>query len=191
MKKIVFDIETSNLFSDVGSNNPADLSISVVCAYDYETDAYTHYFEDELSKLWPLIESADILIGYNSNHFDIPLLNKYYPGDLTKIRSLDILREIKNSYGRRMKLDQVAQGTLGTNKISDGLEALRWWREGKKDKVVEYCIADVRITKDIYDYAIKHNKLKFAEGGEVMTIPLDTSSWEKHTGEALTFTLPF
>lgn len=191
MKKIVFDIETSNLFSDVGSNNPADLSISVVCTYDYETDSYAHFFEDELHKLWPLIESADMLIGYNSDHFDIPLLNKYYPGDLTKIRSLDLLKEIRESFGRRMKLDQVAEGTLGTNKISDGLEALRWWREGKKDKVVEYCIADVRITKDVYDYARKHNMLKFAEGGTIINIPLDASNWESEKGEALTFSLPF
>jgi DEAD/DEAH box helicase domain-containing protein len=191
MRKIVFDIETSNLFSDVGSNNPADLSISVVCIHDSKTDEYTHYLEEDLPKLWPIIESADMLIGYNSDHFDIPLLDKYYPGDLYKIRSLDILKEIKESYGRRMKLDQVAQGTLGTNKISDGLEALRWWREGKRDKVIEYCISDVKITKDIYEYAIKNNNLKFKEGGEILTIPLQTENWERGASEVMTHTLPF
>lgn len=191
MRKIVFDIETSNIFSEVGSNDPAALDLSVVCIYDYKEDSYNSFFQDELSKLWPILESADLLIGYNSNHFDIPLLNKYYPGDLTKIRSLDILEKIKESYGRRMKLDQIAEGTLGENKITNGLEATRWWKQGLKEKVVEYCLQDVKITKDVYDYARAQNKLIFKEGGELLTIPLNTSLWEEKTETALTHTLPF
>lgn len=191
MRKIVFDIETSNIFSEVGSNDPAALDLSVICIYDYEQDSYNSFFQDELSKLWPILESADLLIGYNSNHFDIPLLNKYYPGDLTKIRSLDILEKIKESYGRRMKLDQIAEGTLGENKITNGLEATRWWKQGLKEKVVEYCLKDVKITKEVYDYARAQNKLIFKEGGELLTIPLNTSLWEEKVETALTHTLPF
>src|SRR5512135_918548 len=149
MRKIVFDIETKNLFQDVGSREPAALDISVVCAYDSETDSYMSFVEDELKNFWPILEKADMLIGFNSEHFDIPLLNKYYPGDLTKIKSLDILKEIRQSYGRRMKLEQLAQGTLGRGKLSDGLEATRWWKEGQVDKIREYCIEDVRLTKEI------------------------------------------
>lgn len=191
MRKIVFDIETSNIFSEVGSNDPAALDLSVICIYDYEQDSYNSFFQDELSKLWPILESADLLIGYNSNHFDIPLLNKYYPGDLTKIRSLDILEKIKESYGRRMKLDQIAEGTLGENKITNGLEATRWWKQGLKEKVVEYCLKDVKITKEVYDYARAQSKLIFKEGGELLTIPLNTSLWEEKVETALTHTLPF
>src|SRR3989344_1139934 len=127
MRKIVFDIETSNLFFDVGTNDPASLELAVVCIYDYERDVYESYLLEDLPKLWPIIEKADMLIGYNSEHFDTPLLNKYYSGDLTKIRSLDILNEVRKSYGRRMKLDQIAIGTLGENKLMDGLEATRQW----------------------------------------------------------------
>lgn len=191
MRKIVFDIETSNIFSEVGSNDPAALDLSVICIYDYEQDSYNSFFQDELSKLWPILESADLLIGYNSNHFDIPLLNKYYPGDLTKIRSLDILEKIKESYGRRMRLDQIAEGTLGENKITNGLEATRWWKQGLKEKVVEYCLKDVKITKEVYDYARTQNKLIFKEGGELLTIPLNTALWEEKVETALTHTLPF
>ena len=38
MKKIVFDIETSNTFQEVASTDPSTLDLSVVCIYDYETD---------------------------------------------------------------------------------------------------------------------------------------------------------
>jgi len=191
MRKIVFDIETKNIFSDVGKNDPTLLDISVIAIYDSETDTYSTYSEEELGQLWPIIERADMLIGYNSDHFDIPLLNKYYPGDLSKIKSLDILKEIKESYGRRMKLDQIAEGTLDKNKISNGLEATSWWKKGLYNKVREYCTEDVRITKEIYDYAREHNKLLFKEGGKINEIPLDTSTWEKPNDNKLTFTLPF
>jgi len=183
MRKIVFDIETQNTFADVGSNNPSDLDISVVTVYDYDTDTYTTVDIKDLSPLWPIIEKADMLIGFNSDHFDIPLLNKYSSKDLTQIKSLDILREIKNSYGRRMKLDQIAEGTLGVKKSGHGLQAIAWWNKGDIDKIKQYCEDDVRITKDLYDFVMKNKHLKFKEGGEVMQVNLDTSNWEKNTTE--------
>jgi len=192
IRKVVFDIETKNLFEEVGSNDPTDLDISVVAIYDSETDTYQSFTQDQFSKLWPILEKADMLIGYNSDHFDIPLLNKYYPGDLTKIKSLDIMREIRATLGRRIKLDYIAAGTIGRTKISHGLEAVRWWKEGKIDKIIEYCIEDVRITKDVYDYALKNNKLLFKEGpGAVQEIKLNTKDWEKVEHQAMTYTLPF
>lgn len=191
MRKVVFDIETSNVFSDVGKYDPTLLDLSIVAIYDSGTDSYSTYLQEELPRLWPILEHADMLIGYNSEHFDIPLLDKYYPGDLTKIKSLDILKEIRKSYGRRMKLDQVAEGTLGKCKESNGLEATVWWKSGEVEKVRKYCIDDVRITKDIYDYALANNKLYFKEGGKLNEIPLDTSAWEEKSEHKLTFSLPF
>jgi len=191
MKKIVFDIETSDLFSDVGINDPTALNLSVIGIYDYEKDTYQHFLQDDLPKLWPILESADLIIGYNSDHFDIPLLNKYYSGDLTKIKSLDMLHEIKNSFGRRMKLDQIAEGTLGLNKSGIGTQATIWWKQGEYQKVIDYCMDDVKLTKNIYDYARANNKLIFKEGGELITIPLDTSKWEEKEESAITHTLPF
>ena len=191
MRKVVFDIETKNFFQDVGKNDPSLLDIALVAIYDSETESFSSYLENELTKLWPILERADIIIGFNSDHFDIPLLNKYYPGDLTKIKSLDILREIKNAYGRRMRLDQITEGTLGKHKSGGGRDAIDWWKSGDVEKVRYYCIDDVRLTKELYDYAIANNKLIFKEGGKLNEIKLDTSDWEKPSGNKLTFSLPF
>jgi len=191
MRKIVFDIETRNVFSDVGSSDPVALDLSLVGVYDSETDLYTSYLEEELHKLWPIIERADMLIGFNSDHFDLPLLNKYYYGDLFKIKSLDLLKEIKNSYGRRMKLDQLAEGTLGKHKSGHGLDAIKWWKLGEIDKIREYCLEDVKITKELYEYAMNHQKLFFKEDNMLKEIPLDTSHWDKPAENKLTFSLPF
>ena len=191
MRKVTFDIETSNLFSDVGSNDPAKLALSVVCVHDSETDSYSSYLEEDLGKLWPILEKTDMLIGYNSDHFDIPLLNKYYPGDLSKIKSVDLLKEIRASLGRRIKLDDIAEATLGKNKTAHGLEAVVWWRNGEKDKVVKYCLEDVKITKELYEYALKNKHVKYREGTVVKDIKLDPSNWEKTEETAMTHTLPF
>ncbi len=192
MKKVVFDIETSNIFQEVGSNNPADLSISVVGLYDYSTDSYQTFLVEEFGSLWPILENADMLITFNGDHFDIPLLDKYYSGSLFKIKSLDILKEMQKSAGRRMKLDQIAEGTLGINKSGHGLDAIKWWREGEVEKVKKYCLDDVKITKDIYEYALQNGKLIFKEGPNLNTVKLDTTDWEKlPEAAALNFTLPF
>ncbi len=191
MRKIVFDIETKNFFDTVPGNDSAKLDIALVAIYDSLTNTYSSYLEEELSKLWPILERADMLIGFNSDHFDIPLLNKYYPGDLTKIKSLDILKEIKESYGRRMRLDQLAEGTLGKNKSGGGSDAMDWWKAGEIEKVRSYCLNDVKLTKEIYEYALVNNKLIFKEGGALNEIKLDTSLWEKPSNHKLTFSLPF
>lgn len=191
MRKITFDIETQNFFTDTGSNDPASLTLACVCIHDSETDAYSSYFEEDLSKLWPVLEKADILIGYNSDHFDIPLLNKYYSGDLTKIKSLDLMKEIQKVLGRRIKLDHVAEATLGKNKSADGKMANIWWRQGEKQKVVDYCVEDVRITKELYEYMLKHGKVKYPDGKMVHELLLNTSTWNTKNETVLTHTLPF
>src|SRR3989338_6959012 len=112
MRKIVFDIETKNFFHDTGKNDPASLDLSLICLYDYENDRYESFWEEDLPKLWPILEKADLLIGFNSDYFDIPILNKYYAGNLASIKSLDILKEVRKSSGRKISLNQIAAATL-------------------------------------------------------------------------------
>lgn len=191
MRYVVFDLETQNIFSDVGGNDPANLDISVACFYDSGTDTYTALSIDELAQAWPIVEHADVLVGYNSNHFDIPLLNKYYPGDLRTIKSIDILESIRASLGRRLRLDSVAEATVGAKKSADGLQAVRWWREGKIDEIKKYCLQDVKVTKKVFDYALEHGHVKFKDGRQKREIPLDTSDWQSKEDSGMTHALPF
>lgn len=191
MRYLIFDLETQNIFQDIGSSDPTMLDISVGSFYDSETEKYTTVTHDELHTCWPLIEQADALVGYNSNHFDIPLLNKYYPGDLTQIKSIDILEDIKASLGRRLRLDSIAQATIGAKKSADGLQAVRWWREGKIDEIKKYCEQDVKVTKKIFEYALKNGHVLFKDGYRKKEIPLDISAWTKKEDASMTHSLPF
>lgn len=196
MRRITFDIETKNFFADVGSNDPTALDISVVCIHDSLDDSYQSFLEADFPKLWPILEKADALITWNGDHFDIPLLNKYYSGDLSKLRSIDLMNEVRNVIGRRLKLDSVAEATLGVRKSGNGIDAVTWWNSGEIDKIIKYCIDDVKITKELYDFAVKNGKLQYRDlgvgvGGNLRDIKLDTSLWDKASDHAMTFTLPF
>jgi len=191
MRKITLDLETKNIFQDVNSNDPTALDMSVVCIHDSLTNTCSGFTEDNLKDLWPILEQADMLITWNGDHFDIPLLNKYYSGDLTAIKSLDLMREVQKVLGRRLKLDTAAEATLGRHKSGNGLEAIEWWRNGEVQKVIDYCIADVKLTKELYDYAFANHSIKYRDNGAIKELKLDTSQWETPMSCAMTHTLPF
>jgi len=191
MNYVVFDLETQNLFEEVGSTNAADLDISVATFYETDTDTYTTVHVDDLQQVWPIIERADALVTYNGNHFDIPLLDKYYPGDLTQIKSIDILVSIRDSLGRRLRLDSVAAATIGSKKSADGLQAVRWWREGKIKEIMKYCEQDVKVTKRIFDFALENGFVKFKDGYRKKEIPLDISTWTEKEDATMTHSLLF
>lgn len=191
MRAITFDIESISDSVVRGHVDVNEQELIVVAIHDSETGEYTSFSREELPQLWPIIEQADVLIGFNSNSFDIPLLNRYYPGDLTSIPSLDLLVEVQKALGRRIRLQSLAEATLGRGKSGDGLKAGEWWREGKHDLVRKYCIEDVRITRELYDYALKNGKLKYKDLREKRDLKIDTSAWETPATElpALTHAL--
>lgn len=192
--EVVFDIETQNTFAEV-NNDFKKLKISVVSIYRSDTDSYHSFAENELSKLWPILEKSDRIIGYNSEHFDVPVLCNYYLGDLTKIPHLDIMKEVKEALGFRMKLADLAEATLdNVTKSADGLQAIRWWKEGKIDEIKKYCEQDVRVTKEIYDFGKNNNQLFYKTfNGDILPFAVNFNFKPDEAAQTKTInlTLPF
>ena len=195
MRAITFDIESISDSLIRGHIDVNEQELTVVAIHDSLTGEYTSYFKEDLPRLWKILEHTDLLIGFNSDTFDIPLLNRYYPGDLSRLRSLDLLSEVQKVLGRRIRLQALAEATLGRGKKGDGLKAGEWWKEGKRDKVAEYCIEDVRLTRELYDYAMKHGVLKYKDLRDIRDIKLDTAHWSApadgtHAIPAMTHAFP-
>lgn len=161
--EIVIDIETQNTFRDVGDRDVRGLKISVVGVYTYANDHFVIYTEDELSKLWPLLEHADRIIGFNHRAFDMRVLNNYYAGDCTRFPLLDMMEEVVRVLGFRPKLNDLVEGTLGKGKSGNGLDAIRYWKEGNIVQLKHYCLDDVRLTRDLYAYGKEHGKLIYRQ----------------------------
>jgi DEAD/DEAH box helicase domain-containing protein len=151
MREIVLDIETQNIF-ERGNRDATKLKISFVGIYDYGTGEYGGFFEADLPKLWQTLEHCDRLIGYNIKGFDIPVMNAYYAGDLTKLPQLDMMEEVAKFTGFRLKLDDLAHATLGVGKSGSGLDAVKYWQAGELDKLRDYCLQDVKVTRQLYEY---------------------------------------
>jgi len=71
------------------------------------------------------------------------------------------MTRIKDSVGHRISLDAVAHETLGVGKSGDGLDAIRYYNSGNLNALEKYCLQDVKITRDVYDYGLKYGMVKF------------------------------
>jgi len=176
MDKLVLDIETKNTFADVGGQqNLKDLNISFVGVYSYNKNEYLSFFENELDKLAPILQNAGLIIGFSSNRFDLPILNKYYNFNVLALESLDILDDIEEKLGHRISLDQLAFTNLGVNKTGHGLDAIKYYNEKKFDVLQKYCLNDVKLTKDLYDLGFKQGNLLVPtnHGASIVKVPFD------------------
>ncbi len=67
---LVFDIET---IGNIASPNFVDeMQITVVGVYHYARNEYKTYLLEELADLETDLKQANLLVGFNSDHFDIP-----------------------------------------------------------------------------------------------------------------------
>lgn len=193
-KDVVLDIETSNTFDEVGGYFPQKLNVSVICAYFYETDTWESFFEDEVPALCKRLEGCDRIIGYNTIGFDLPVMNRYYAGDLLKLGQCDMLAEIHKSLGYRIKLDDVAAATIGTKKSAHGLLAVQWWKEGKKQEVVDYCMQDVKVTKEVFEFGLANGYILFdnrLKERQMVEINFGQKEEEKKTDSGFNLTMGF
>ncbi len=173
LKKIVLDLETQKSFEEVGGRGKNHLlKVSVCGIYDYSQDRYLIFEEQELPKLAPILQTADQIIGFNIKNFDFAVLQPYLNFDLNQLPYFDLLEEIEKIIGHRVKLESVAQGTIGSGKSGNGLEALLYYRNGRMDLLKKYCLDDVRVTKSVYDYALKNQKLLYRDYFNIREVPL-------------------
>ena len=157
---IVFDIETKNFFTDpeVGWNNFGALEISMIGVYSYAQDKYFSFEETEMVKAGELFREASRLVGFSSNRYDIPVLNLHFKAlketsdiDLWQKERVDILEELEMAMGKRVSLSKLAEANLGVAKDHSGAEAIEFYKHGRIEELRNYCLEDVRLTKELYD----------------------------------------
>jgi len=186
MKLVVFDVETKKAFDEVGGYFPEKLGVSVAGVWYGEYDPTSPaaslgargtlrgFKEEEFGEMFKIFEAADRIVGFNSIDFDMMALKPYYLGDLFKLPNFDILQEVEKKVGYRVKLDAIAKETLGIQKGGNGLDAISYYHEGNWEKLIEYCLQDVEITKDIYMHVVKNKELRFKnKWNEVVKVGLD------------------
>ena len=165
MRNIVyFDLETQRSASDVGGwSNAADMGVSVGVTFSTAKNGYSIYLEDQVEELVDELRRADLVVGFNLIGFDYQVLHGYTVWDLTQTPTRDLMVDLKEVVQHRLSLDAVASATFGSEKTADGLQAIRWYQEGRLVEIAEYCCFDVKLTKMVHDFGMDHGAVFYKD----------------------------
>jgi len=192
MKKfpVVLDLETKYTFRDFSDHRK--LGISVLSVYDYASSRGTTFTEKELNGLFPILENASYVVGFNINSFDMKVLEPYYPGRIEHITTFDILDDVKKIIGKRLALNDLISTTLGKKKSGHGLMAIDYYNEGKWEELKRYCMDDVMATKELFDFGASNNEIYYLTEYGRAVIKVDWKKYLEDSGNSNTpLTLPF
>lgn len=173
---VYFDLETQKTAGDVGGWGHKDkMLMSVGVTYSTERASYRIYSERQVEALIQELQRADLVVGYNVEKFDYGVLMAYTILDLpSALYTLDMLVEVEKRLGHRLSLEAIAQASLGVGKIADGLDAIRWWREGRVRDVAEYCCFDVKVTKMVHEFGVQNGYVLYNDRfGKVQQVEID------------------
>jgi DEAD/DEAH box helicase domain-containing protein len=172
---MVLDVETRRSAAEVGGWHRADrMGVSIAVLHDSADDSFTAYPQDEVPAMLHRLREADLVVGFNIARFDYTVLSPFAPFDLHTLPTLDMLQKVKDRLSYRVSLDNLAQATLNAPKSADGLQALRWWQEGRLDLITEYCRKDVELTRDLYLYGLANGYLLFTnKAGQTVRVPVE------------------
>ena len=186
---LVLDLETQKTFDDVGRGNLHKLKVSVVGMYDYLTDEYRIYEESQISAFEERLKMAELVIGFNVRRFDLPVLAPYLFLSVETLAVLDLMEEIEKVRGHRVSLHSVAQATLGLTKTGEGWNAVSLYEQGRMEELKRYCLNDVRLTKEIYDFGCRDGRVFFISNRDWQKYEVPIS-WGEVTGEKLSPSFP-
>lgn len=178
MDIVYFDLETQRTANDVGGwDKKHEMGMSLGVTYSSRDNCYEIFSEDRAEQLIKRLQRADLVVGFNHVRFDYDVLMAYTILDLREnLVSLDLLQEVERIAGHRLKLEDIAQATLGVGKTADGLDAIRWWREGKVLDIAKYCCFDVKVTRLVHEYGAANKKIYFNDRfGRKNTLDVDWS----------------
>ena len=162
---VYFDLETQRTANDAGGwDKKRDMGMSIGVTYSTASGQYQIYSEKRVNDLINELLRADLVVGFNVINFDYEVLMGYTILDLPhQIRTLDLLVEVEKKLGHRLSLDALATASLGVGKTGDGLDAIRWWREGKLAEIAEYCCFDVKVTRLVHEFGRDQKHLLFLD----------------------------
>jgi DEAD/DEAH box helicase domain-containing protein len=174
---VVFDLETKKLADEVGGwKNIHKMGLSLAVIHS-QAGGFMTFTEETVKDLIGQLKQAELIVGYNHVRFDYQVLSAYTSENLRALPNLDMLKEVHNVLGFRLKLQHLAEATLGEGKSGDGLDAVRWFKEGKMDLIEKYCRDDVRVTRDLYRFGLENGYLIYKrKNGQSARIPVNWGS---------------
>jgi DEAD/DEAH box helicase domain-containing protein len=155
--------------------------VSALAIWD-SADSWLHFYDDfTIQAAARHLEQADVVVGYSSAAFDVPVVEGLVGRRMALRYHLDLYTEVAAAAARRGlvgskgdgTLDRLAKRNLGRGKINHGSHAKELAQKGRWAQLFNYCADDVALTRDLFRYAVEHGGL------HVMTtfIAIDLPVW--------------
>jgi len=191
MKIVIFDIETRlgprDLHPDDEQEGWAALKrgeggISAIVIYDSELDWTYMYDDNDIESAAAHIESADAVVSYCGEQFDVPVIEGVLGRKLRIKQHYDIYVEIKKENARRnirtyrgeFTLNSVSTRTLGEGKNGSGEMVGSLLKLSHYGKLFNYCAQDVKLTRDLFKYLCSN---KGVQGNNNNFLPIAVPEW--------------
>lgn len=193
MNALIYDIEilkaipSPNSYCDKGIkycsgwNDHARMGISVIGAYDYLEGRARVFCADNFAAF---VERAQqpgtLLVGFNSIPFDNAVIAATLDVQFAEDNCYDLLRETwiaaglgpvfqrgtHGGYG----LDAICEKNFGTKKSGNGALAPVLWQKGQIGEVIDYCLNDIRLTKQLFDAVLADSAIKCPKSDAMLTL---------------------
>jgi hypothetical protein len=172
---VYFDLETQKSADEVGGwGNISKMGMSIGVTFSSASGEYKIYHEKQVDDLLTDLQRADLVIGFNNLRFDYEVLHGYTSFDLTQLPTLDMLVELQTILNHRLSLDSIATATFGVEKTAEGLQAIRWFKDGRLAEIAEYCCYDVKLTRLVHEHGARHKQLHYSNRfGKKQTVPVN------------------
>lgn len=161
--EVYYDVETQLSANEVGGwENIHLMRVSIAVSWS-PLNGFRHWGEESVPQFISYLSSFQRVFSFNGDRFDAAVLSRY--GDVAELRrrSVDLFVDVSKRLGHRVSLDSLAQATLGIGKSADGLQALRWWREGRLDLITMYCQQDVQALVDLVNFARANGFVRYVD----------------------------
>lgn len=163
MKVVVYDCEIKNEIDGqiIKWSDHDKMGLSVGVVYDYDTDDYSVYFDRDIQDMAAHLNSADLVVGFNTKGFDEKLLRALGADLKESLPNFDMLEVSRNAakvnmFAKGFKLDDHLEPMFGIQKTEHGAQAPIMYQKGEMGKLTSYCIADVKREKMLFDHMIKY-----------------------------------
>lgn len=174
MHIIVWDLEIATPIknNDWEAAKRGENGISSLVCYDNVSERYHLYDDFTFPQCVEHLNSADLLVGFNSLEFDTPCFQGYTGCTLVPPQ-FDILQAVWQALGSRKsgwKLDAIAQRTINEGKSGTGESAPKLYAEGRFGELFDYNLNDVYITRKLYNHIVSFGTLTRPDGKPLQLI---------------------
>ena len=183
-----FDLETRKHAEDLEPTDAAlgwdrlrrgEGGVSALCIWDSEDRWLYHYDDLTIHAAAQHLESADVVVGYSSAQFDVPVVAGLLGRQLALRYHYDIYVELANALGKQgfvgtkgdCTMDRIAKRTLGRGKINHGSHAKELAARGRFAELFRYCADDVRLTRDLFHYICENGGVIGPRGFISLEVP--------------------